>query len=133
VLHLPESNLIVEVQTGIRTDSLSGLGAAIWLRIGEAGKEKGFLKRMAIWPLWSPLGGLASGEVEEVQSALEHVPGGGLSGGIVIRPALSHDQTDFVSNGSVLAITLGTEGAALRETLSAITSFLQDFMMEDEP
>lgn len=127
VVFLPAADLIVEVQSGPREDRLSGLGAPLWLRIGKAGETKGILSRVAVWPIWSPLGGLVPGEAEEVSAVLEHAAGDRPSGGIVIRPAQSHESTEEDVVAEVLALTIGTEGAALRGALSAITAVLADF------
>jgi hypothetical protein len=127
VVYLPAFGLIVEVQSGPRSDRLAGLGAPLWLRIGTAGDVQGFLSRSAIWPLWSPTGGLVPGEAEEVSMVLRHAAGDLLQSGIVIRPAVSSDTSDRADAGDVLALTLGTEGAALRDGLSAMTGFLDRF------
>lgn len=128
VVYLPESGLIAEVQTGVRTDSLSGLGAPLWLRVGAAGETKGFLSRIAVWPIWSPLPGLFEGESEEVLGVLERAAGDGLRGGVVIRPASSHDESEKAHSRGVLALTLGTEGVALRDGLQSITEFVEAFL-----
>lgn len=128
VVHLPDLGLIVEVQTGLRRDQLSNFGAPVWLRIGRLDEAQGFLSRAAVWPIWSPRSGLVPGETEEVQRVLGQSGSQGLRGGIVIRPAASFEASEQTAAGGVLALTLGTEGASLRNALSAMTTFLDLFV-----
>jgi hypothetical protein len=128
VVHLPGSGLIVEVQTGARQDQLAGLAAPIWLRIGRVGEATGFLSRVAIWPLWSPMGGLVPGEEAELGAILAQARRDGLVGALAIRPAPSHEQADLAEGGRTLILTMGTEGAALRDALWAMTAFVEDLL-----
>ncbi len=133
VVHLPDRGLIAEVQTVARTDALAGFAAPLWLRIGRAGETRGFLRRLAVWPLWSPQGGLAAGEAAEVRQLLVQAGGGALAGGLVLRPAVVHEHADWEQDGPALTLTLGTEGAALRDALFMVTEFVEGFLPEDRP
>jgi len=130
VVHLPGSGLIVEVQFGLRNDRIGDLGASLWLRIGSVDETRGFLKRIAVWPLWSPTGGLVDDEAEEVREVLGSFADASVRGGLVVRPAAQHEQVDVDPVGPVLALTLGTEGVALRDGLWGITAFIEDVVKE---
>jgi hypothetical protein len=130
VVYLPNSGLIVEVQ---RTHA--GLGtenwvAPIWLRVGRLADPSGFLSHIPVWPIWSPFGGLSAGEASEVASLLERVRPGHVRGGIVLRPTIGPDDVDVDRSGTVLAAALGTEGAALRDTLAGVTRHLSGLFGE---
>ncbi len=124
VVFLRSSGLIVEVQTEQPNASMQTLGAPLWLRIGEAGHNQGFLSRIPVWPLWSPSNGLVHGESEEVRRILAEVGGSIIAGGLMIRPAASNSKCDFNAAGSVLSLTLGTDGAALRDALERIAEHI---------
>lgn len=128
VVYLPLSGLIVEVQAGPRKDQLGGLGAPLWLQVGAVGEAQGFASCVAVWPMWSPFGGLVPTEAEEVRTVLGLAAGTGLKGGLVIRPARSHETSERDAAGNVLALEIGTEGAALRDGLLAMTGFLDRFI-----
>lgn len=113
VIFLPALSLIVEVQLGNAGGSTANFAAPIWLRVGRMGEEQGFLSRFPIWPIWSPTAGLSSGEVSEVGRVVEHGRADMIRGGVVIRPAAGHEVSFHDLRGDVLALTLGTEGAAL--------------------
>jgi hypothetical protein len=78
--------------------------------------------------MWSPFGGLVPTEAEEVRTVLGLAAGTGLKGGLVIRPARSHETSERDAAGNVLALEIGTEGAALRDGLLAMTGFLDRFI-----
>lgn len=124
VIFLRDPGLIVEVQTGLRKDQLGSFAAPLWLRIGRAGDVQGFLSNIAVWPLWSPSDGLVAGEAEEVRGVLRLDPRRPVSGGLLIRPAASADDTARDVAGNVLAMTLGTEGPALTRALEDITAHI---------
>jgi hypothetical protein len=128
VVHLPASDLMVEVQTGIRTDALAGFAAPVWLRIGRVGEAGGFLSRVPIWPLWSPIGGLVPREATELGAVLVQAASDGVVGALAIRPALSHERADLADHERALVLTMGTEGAALRDALWAMTAFIEDLL-----
>lgn len=128
VVFLPGPGLIVEVQTGSRRDVFAGLGAPIWLRVGRVGEAQGLLTRAAVWPLWSPTGGLVPGESAELGTVLAQAEGGGLSGGLAIRPTTSHDRADREEQGRALILTLGTEGVALRDAIRFMTKFVENLI-----
>lgn len=124
VVHLPARGLIAELQTGLRADDLGNFGAALWLRIGRLDEVQATLHRVAIWPLWSPDGGLVAGEAEELFRILA-AAGGAAGSGLAIRPAESPDRANFDERGKAMTLTLGTEGAALSEALRAMAEFLE--------
>lgn len=124
VVFLPSSGLIVEVQTEQPNEHMRTLGAPLWLRIGEAGHKQGFLSRIPVWPLWSPSNGLVHGESEEVRRILAQAGGSAVAGGLLIRPSASDDRCDFDAAGSVLCLTLGTDGAALRDALERMAEYI---------
>jgi len=124
VVFLPGSGLIVEVQTEQPNERMQTLGAPLWLRIGEAGHNQGFLSRIPVWPLWSPSSGLVHGESEEVRRMLAQAGGSVIAGGLLIRPSASNDRCDVDAAGSVLSLTLGTDGAALRDALERMAEHI---------
>lgn len=124
VVFLRRSNIIVEVQTEPPNELLRSFGAALWLRIGEAGNNQSILKRIPIWPLWSPSNGIVAGEAEEVQRMLALARGSSIAGGLLLRPSSSDQQCEQAAAGNVLALTLGTDGAALRDALQRMTDHI---------
>lgn len=124
VFHIPQSGLIVEVQTLCPAGALAGFAAPVWLRIGRIGATGEPLTRVPIWPLWSPSGGLATGEAEEIDAILPHGTRQMVRGGIVMRPATSSDASERSLSGAAMAMTLGTEGPALRDGLRSLTNYL---------
>ena len=125
VIFLPGLSLIVEVQLGHAGGSTANFAAPIWLRIGRMGEGTGFLSRFPIWPIWSPTAGLSLGEIDEVGRVVEHGRADMIRGGVVIRPAAGHEASVHELRGDVLALTLGTEGAALANALSTLTVYLK--------
>lgn len=130
VMFLPASGLIVEVQ---RSPVRSGWGTSLWLRVGRLSDSGAVLSRIAIWPIWSPGGGLPFGEAQEVAELLSAARRDGIRGGIVMRPSAVPEDVAHDRAGSVLSVALGTEGAALRDTLTAITDHLERLFMDDMP
>ena len=125
VIFLPGLSLIVEVQLSHAGFSSANFAAPIWLRIGRMGEGTGFLSRFPIWPIWSPIAGLSFGEIGEVGRVLEHGHAEMIRGGVVIRPAAGHEGSEHELRGNVLALTLGTEGAALADALGTLTEYLE--------
>jgi hypothetical protein len=123
VMHLPEARLIVELQRSHPGGDAAHIGAPIWLRIGRLGETQGFLTHVPVWPLWSPVEGLSIGEAAEVAGVVARA-GRLVRGGLIIRPSAGPEASETDLSGAVLALTLGTEGAALRDALSHVTDHL---------
>lgn len=130
VVFLRGSGLIVEVQTEQPIERLQSIGAALWLRIGEAGHNQGFLTRIPVWPLWSSSNGLVAGEAEEVRRVLAQAGGSSIAGGMLIRPPVTNDRCDCDAAGGVLSLTLGTDGAALRDALERMTEHITTLLRQ---
>ena len=124
VFHLPDSGLIVEVQSGNPAPALKNFAAPVWLRIGRIGAVHEFLTRVPVWPIWSLDGGLVAGEAEEVATILPHAARELVRGGIVMRPATGPEASEQERAGAVITMTLGTEGPALRDGLQNLTDYL---------
>jgi hypothetical protein len=62
VFHLAEQDLVLEVQHRPRGMAAvqQDFGAPLWLRVGDLNDSKAFLRRIAVWQLASPKGGLIS-------------------------------------------------------------------------
>lgn len=127
VVHLPARGLIVELQTKPPELSLGNLGAPLWLRIGRLGDAQAILHRVAVWPLWSTDGGLLPGEARELAEVLASA-GRIVGAGLAIRPAAAPDHADLDTAGQAMALTLGTEGAALSGALWAMAEFVEDVL-----
>ena len=123
VMHLPEQGLIVELQRSDFSGTYARFGAPIWLRIGRLGETQGFLTHVPVWPLWSTIDGLSLGEASEVAGFVANA-GTLVRGGLIIRPATEPESSETDRVGRVLALTLGTEGAALRDALAHVTDHL---------
>lgn len=130
VVHLPSRDLIAELQTGLRDDSLGNLGASLWLRIGRLDEAQAILHRVAVWPLWAPDGGLVPGEASEMAGVLARA-GGEARAGLAIRPAATHDCADLELQGAAMVLTLGTDGPALSDALWAMVSFIEDLLVRE--
>jgi hypothetical protein len=126
VAHLPDSGLVVEVLGGSKDARLARFAAPVWLRIGRIGDTAGFLRRIAVWPLWSPVGGVTKAEAAEVNALLIHGRDRLVTGGIVLRPAAGPDKSDYKIEGGVLSLAIGTEGEALHDALWVLREHLGD-------
>lgn len=124
VFHLPGAGLIVEVQSVTAYRDLAGFAAPIWLRIGRTGEAREPLARIPVWPIWSFAGGLVSGEERDVAAVLPYGRQRIVRGGIVLRPAKDPDTPETRQSGGAIVLTLGTEGAALRDGLQSLTDYL---------
>ena len=128
VMYLPGrgllgTGLIVELQRGHPGGDAAQFGAPIWLRIGRVGETQGFLTHVPVWPMWSPVGGLSAGEATEVAGVVSRARQL-VRGGVVMRPATGPEKSEAERADGVLALTLGTEGAALRDALAHVTDHL---------
>lgn len=132
VFHLPETGLIVEVQSGAAYSDLAGFGAPIWLRIGRTGEVREPLTRIPVWPIWSLRGGLVPGEEREVDAVLAYGRRRLVRGGMVLRPAIGPDAPERSLSAAAIALTLGTEGSALRDGLQNMTDYFATAMMRAE-
>ncbi len=132
VFLLPEAGLIVEVQSVTAYRDLAGFAAPIWLRIGRVGEAREPLSRVPVWPIWSLTGGLVAGEEHEVADVLAYGRQRVVRGGIVLRPATGPDAPERQSRGGAIALTIGTEGSALRDGLRGLTEYLAEAMARAE-
>jgi len=100
-----------------RPSTLATFGAAIWLRVGRPDRPDD-LGRWAIWPLWSPNGGLEPGENEEIGRLLPHGRNENLRGGITLRPTQQGAAAEVVTSKAVSCLTLGTGGQSLADGIA---------------
>lgn len=131
VVHLRQQRLIAEVRRNSGGASFGGLGAPLWLRIGRAGETQGFHKSVIVWPMWGPKGGLVPNEASEIDTILRTKADVKVARGLVVRPAIHISQLDRDSFGKGLCLALGTEGAALRDCLSAMTEMITQSLGAD--
>jgi hypothetical protein len=129
VFQLPETGLIVEVQSGTPQRDLAGFGAPVWLRIGRTGEVREFLTRIPVWPIWSLAGGLVPGEEREVGTVLAYGRHQLVRGGIVLRSATGPEALERSLSEGAIVLTLGTEGPALRDGLQSLTDYLAATMV----
>lgn len=125
VFYLPGPRLVVEVRYRMERPGtkLADFGAAIWLRIGSVGDTQGFQSYIAVWPIWDCIGGLVPDEAAEIAALLPSGVAAQVAGGIVLRPATGAEASHHDRIGDSLCLTLGTEGAALRDALATLTTF----------
>ena len=128
VFHLPEKDLVIEVQYRPARPGpwRADLAAPIWLRIGRTDDPGDFQKYIAIWPLWDIHGGLCAGEAVEVAGFIPMFQKQRLLSAILIRPTqrvgtVEHEQVD-----NVTAQTLGVHGAALIDGIEYLTQIIDD-------
>lgn len=134
VFHLPREGLVVEVKNRMeKPGSLRGpFAAPVWVSVAEVARSAELPRpaelprHIAVWPLWDAAGGLVPGEAAEVA---RFVPRAGLTervaAAILLRPAAG-EVSEAEETGEVLAVTLGTGGAALRDGLESLGRFLTD-------
>lgn len=124
-IHLPEQHMVVEIRYRMQRPDphLSDYAAPIWVRYGRTGDVAGFLHNVAIWPIWAWQPGLPAGEVDEVSDLVQQGRRSGIRGGIVLRPAAS-DGAEVQETPMALLSTLGTDGPALWNGITAIGRFL---------
>lgn len=123
VIYLPEAGVVIELARGLYPGGrLADLGAPLWLRFGRVGDTQGFLRRLAVWPLWDIAGGLVSQELEELAGLLPGLRSAELAGGLVLRPASLREAVvaDALREGMAEVLTLGVEGAALARGLALL-------------
>lgn len=134
VVYLPAEGLVVEVANAPDGGAMTRLGAKLVLRLRRIGDEAGFSATIPVWPLWAVDGGLAARDLQEILSAFTHFPEGSRPrGGIVIRPSVSADRPEVQRAEICAAFALGTEGAALRQTIDNMTGYLRSVLQETTP
>jgi len=119
VFFLEQQQAVLEIsyRQFIRPSALAKFGAAIWLRVGRPNRQDG-LSRWAIWPLWSPDGGLEPGEADEVGKLIPQGRDENLRGGITLRPTQREGAAEVITSGKVSCLTLGTDGPALADGIA---------------
>ncbi|MFN3259903.1 MAG: DUF2357 domain-containing protein [Pikeienuella sp.] len=132
-VHLPELKTVVEAQVRLERpgDWRCDLAACAWLRFERTDRPENPPRNVAIWPIWSPDGGLPRGEVREVATVVDLARRGAagattFSRAIVIRPAEAGGDADFQVEGRGVTVSLGTEGAALRDGLTTLGELLDE-------
>ena len=134
VFHLPAQGIVIEVRYRMSNPDprLADYGASILVRVGRTGDALGFLSNIAVWPLWDVAGGLVPGEASEIASILPLARQAQLIGGVVMRPVAFNSGSTSELAGSALALTLGTDSAALREGLGALRNYLASCLVAEE-
>lgn len=132
VVYLPEAGVIVELTRGRPPrPELGRLGASVWIRVGRVGDIGGFLRRIAVWPLWSPdeMNSDALGaEAQEIARVIGHGAVGEVTGGILLRPGgATNTRVCSICERSI-AIAIGTEGEALAGGLRALSDYLSNVL-----
>jgi histone H3/H4 len=133
VVYLPAQELIIEVANTRDGRTIAQLGARIVMRLRRAGDPDGFAAVVPVWPLWAEHGGLSTSEtaadMAELNNAFQHhIPNQLVRGALIMRPANDASSPEFAQSGLVAALALGTDGAALSETLRHLTNYLQDIL-----
>ncbi len=134
VIYLPSERLVIEVANARDGGAMTRLGAKLVLRLRRVGDEAGFSATIPVWPLWAVDGGLVAQDLQEILTAFTHFPGSNRPrGGIVMRPSKSAERPEVLRNDICAAFALGTDGAALRETLGNLTVYLCSVLQETAP
>ena len=125
VVYLPEQSLVVEVANARKGGSLGRLGARLVLRLRSIGQDSQHNTSVPVWPLWAVQGGLSETDLPELIEAFQHLPHHERpKGAIVLRPAVGQDAAELERCDGAVAMALGTDGPALRDTLGELTSYL---------
>jgi hypothetical protein len=124
--YLSEQKLVVEVRYRMRMPDrrLSDFAAPIWVRVGRTGDIIGFLRNIAIWPIWDIRGGVVDGEVEELEQVLSLGAKAHLTAAIVLRPSQQEVGMEIRKTARILTLAIGTSGPALWQSLGELTHFL---------
>jgi hypothetical protein len=130
VFFLPDEAVTIEVSYRMRSgDVLSKFGAPIWLRLGKVDNNE-FLQRWAVWPVWDAVGGLESGEVDELVNLL---PAGRIQsvvGGITIRPVAKDHRVEIQSKSRAACLTIGPAGQPLKAGIEQLRSLLLENVLK---
>lgn len=133
VVYLPNQDLIVEVANTRNGAAMARLGARLVLRLRRVGDADGYAAEVPVWPLWAVQGGVTPGDLLELKDAFGHLRGAGLlRGALVMRPAADADSPVFERDGISAALALGTEGAALSQTLRSLTEYLHGILQVEK-
>jgi hypothetical protein len=126
VFYLPEQKIVLEVRYRMHNPDrrLSDFASPIWVRWGRTDDVIGFLRHIAIWPIWDIHGGVVDGEVEELERVLSLGAKANIVSGIVLRLSTSEDHFDTQKTAKLLALALGVNGASLWQGLDELTHFL---------
>ncbi len=133
VIYLPGQELIIEVANTRDGRTIAQLGARLVMRLRRAGDPDGFAAVIPVWPMWAERGGLSQDEIANDMADLnnafkQHLSKQLVRGAIIMRPARDTHSPEFTQNGLVAALALGTDGAALSETLRGLTTYLQGIL-----
>ena len=124
VFFLPDAQATIEVSYRLRGGAiLSKFGAPIWLRMGRVNSVD-FLSRWAVWPVWDAVGGLESGETDEISALLPNGRNESVKGGITIRPTADGQSAEARSLANVGCMTLGASGPELKAGIEQLRDFL---------
>jgi len=126
VFYLERQRLVLEVRYRMKEPGAyrADFAAPIWITIGHINEIKRSLTSVAVWPVWDVRGGIVEQEPGELKDVLQLGLKAGIRAGVVIRPAIDNRSADSERASSVLALTLGTQGRALWESLERLSSFL---------
>lgn len=125
VVYLPEQSLVVEVANAQKTGPFGRLGARLVLRLRGIGENAQSNTSVPVWPLWAVEGGLSNSDLPEIIEAFTHLPHNERpKGAIVLRPAVGAERAEIKRSHGAVAMALGTDGPALRDTLGELTSHL---------
>lgn len=126
VVYLPEQSLVVEVANARVGGPMARLGARLVLRLRGVGRDANQHALVPVWPLWAVQGGLSTVDLPELIEAFSHLPPQDQpKGAVVLRPAVDSEATSVRRLDRALALGLGTDGPALRETLGELTRYLE--------
>ena len=128
--YLPRERLVVEVRYRMNNPNarLSDFGAPIWVRFGRTHNATDFLLNVPVWPIWDLHGGVPTDEAAEIDTILGLGTQASIVGGIVLRPTEFDAHATEVLGARALIQTIGTEGRALWDAISSLTSFLTSKM-----
>lgn len=126
VFHLRNRGLVVELWHRMQKleQERANFAAPLWIRVGQIGEEGQALRQIPVWPIWDADGGLKAGEAEGLELLLRTRVRGRYARALVIRPTDPKGLCLADTSGSVLALTLGTEGTGLADGLAALCDFL---------
>jgi hypothetical protein len=133
VVYLPEQSLVVEVANARAGGPMARLGARLVLRLRGVGQDTGQRALVPVWPLWAVQGGLSASDLPELVEAFRHLPlQDRPKGAVVLRPAVDSEAASIRRLERTVALALGTDGPALRDTLGELTRYLQG-VLRGEP
>ncbi len=128
VLHLPSSNMVVEVQYRLHEPGewRAGFAAPIWIRFGHVDDDAAFLANIAVWPIWDTESGLVPDETEELSRITAMRRPKRLRHCIVMRPGDESTAGDFDKADGASGVAMGVSGQPLKRGLEALQMVLLD-------